>query len=271
MNAFQPVRKVLANATGKSISEASAWRIPTVRDLLDLYNIRAAKYLSQNFILNTNLLKTIASTLGNDISNQIVLEIGPGPGNLTRSILELPHDSETKLFVVEKDKRFIPLLNLLNDYHDERMNIIMNDVLRFQNVEDIVASHINPSSNTLDNSKLLSYNAVQLIGNLPFNISSPLLFLMLKKMSEKKGLLSHPNVELSFMFQKEVAQRIVAAPNTDHSSRLSVVSQFVCDTEIQMDIDSKWFLPRPEVNACMVKLRKKSKPVRDDSKIYKES
>jgi len=225
--------------------------LPTVNDLLRMYNIRAKKQFSQNFILDPRLLNRIAGRCGN-LQGRHVIEVGPGPGGITRSLLGL---GATRVAVIEKDPRFRETLQYLNTACGNRLDIHIGDVLSF-NMENLFSDKLRKSWNE-------EQEEVKLIGNLPFNVSTLLLVKWIKLMSEHSNLFSYGRVPLVLTFQHEVAQRIIAPPNDLQRSRLSIVCQNWARCEYEFIIPGGAFLPKPEVDVGVVSIKPLVKPYID--------
>ncbi len=189
--------------------------------------MRSKKSLGQNFLSNVDLLNDIVNE-GNISSNDIILEIGPGTGNLTNEILK---KNPKKLIVVEKDS---DLTKLLIQKFDKKIDIINNDILKCY-------------------SNFKFERPVIVYGNLPYNISTKILisFIKLEKLNKyfKKFI---------FIFQKEVADRIVAEINTRNYGRLSILTSWKMSCEKILDIDPRYFNPKPKVWSSLVVITPKS-------------
>lgn len=197
---------------------------PKIKDIITQYNINADKKLGQNFLFDQNLTDKIVRLSG-DLGGKTVIEIGPGPGLLTRSILS---SSVKKLVSIEKDIRCI---NALNDYlapHcDQRLSIIEDDALK----SDIYYNQ---------NGKVI------IIANLPYNISTELLFRWLDNIDYFDSF--------TLMFQKEVAMRILARPRTKEYGRVSIKTQMMCDVDLGFHLPANAFFPPPKVTSSVVKI-----------------
>ena len=182
--------------------------------------IKAKKSLGQNFLIDKNILEKITNTT--HISNKTVLEIGPGTGNLTSYILK---KNPKKMFVIEKDNE---LASNLNNQFNKKINIINDDVLK------------------IDETKLFK-DKVIVFGNLPYNISTEIL---------SKWIINLKNDFwfecLILMFQKEVANRIIAEFNTSNYGRLSIICNWKLNIEKICDIKPESFSPRPKVNSSLL-------------------
>ena len=182
--------------------------------------IKAKKSLGQNFLIDKNVLEKITNTT--HISNKTVLEIGPGTGNLTSFILK---KKPKKMFVIEKDNE---LASNLNNQFNKKINIINDDVLK------------------IDETKLFK-DKVIVFGNLPYNISTEIL---------SKWIINLKNDFwfecLILMFQKEVANRIIAEFNTSNYGRLSIICNWKLNIEKICDIKPESFSPRPKVNSSLL-------------------
>ena len=173
----------------------------------------------------------------------VILEIGPGPGSLTRSLLKRAHAG--MILGIEKDARFKPVLDQLQEAVDPRFRYIMGDALNVSS--DQLMHHLNlmPGDG----------KTLHITGNLPFNIATQLLVHWLEQLYAQSGVFEHERrVELTLMFQKEVAERIVASPKTPHRSKLSVLVQSLCKTSITHNVPASVFYPKPKVDASIVRL-----------------
>lgn len=204
--------------------------LPTIRDLIRLYKLRALKQFSQNFLMDERLTDKIVRAAGR-IENGYVIEIGPGPGSITRSILR---QYPKHLVVVEKDRRFMPTLEILKESVDNviQMDIVRDDILNYR------CEHAFPDCQATNwNDKNLPN--VHLIGNLPFAISTRLLINWIRDMSLRKGAWTYGRSSLTLTFQLEVAQRIVAGMADDQRCRLSLMSQLWAKPELRFVIPGK--------------------------------
>lgn len=223
--------------------------LPTIRDLVRLYKLRAIKQLSQNFLMDERLTDKIVRSAGK-IKNAHVCEIGPGPGGITRSILKRNPQS---LILVEKDPRFLPTLELLQEAcaSHTKVNIEVGDILQynfeegFKDVREFDWYHAPPP--------------IHLIGNLPFSVSTILIIKWLKNISERKSAWKFGRTQMTLTFQKEVAERIVALASDTQRCRLSVICQMWCEPELKFIIPGKAFVPKPDVDVGVVTL----KPLKD--------
>ena len=202
----------------------------TLRQTVDDYALMAKKALGQNFLLDQNITdKIISKSLEKqglkDFEAKNVLEIGPGPGGLTRAILMR---QPAKLSVVEMDERCINIMQDLKRESGCDIDILNLDALKF----DIQS---------------LKNLPVQIVSNLPYNISVPLLTGWLKNIE---------NIEaMTLMFQKEVAERIMAAPKTKEYGRLSVLAQLVCRIDKLLTLNPNCFVPAPKIFSTVLLFR----------------
>ncbi|KAJ1505290.1 Dimethyladenosine transferase 1, mitochondrial, partial [Coelomomyces lativittatus] len=213
-----------------------------------LYGIQAKSELSQNFLFEPSISDKIVRSVNPDnstsaLSNALIIEVGAGPGLLTRSILK----AHPGYFIaIEKDRRFLPMLNQLANISPCPMHIIHGDALNIQ-LKDLIA-HPSTSSSSVPASPIsLTLEKTQIIGNLPFNIATPLFFKYLHECNAQMGM--------TLMFQKEVAERMLAKPSTPQRSRLSVVVQAMCDPMLVCNVPHRHFIPRPKVDAAVVKFQ----------------
>ena len=208
--------------------------LPPLRDVIRDYDLRASKVLGQNFILDLNLTRRIARTAGQSGSSPLnkILEIGPGPGGLTRGLLMEGADHVT---VIEADERFRPALEDISKAYPDKLSVVMGDALK-----------INPNE--------IFEGGYKIVANLPYNIATPLLIKWLSQSPIRWD-------SLTLMFQKEVAQRICAQPGDDAYGRLAVLSNWLADTTIEFDISADVFVPPPKVTSTIVTLVPREQPL----------
>ncbi len=204
--------------------------LPPLRDVIARYNLRAEKKLGQNFLLDQNITDKIVRAAG-DLSHYHILEIGPGPGGLTRSLLESPARTIT---AIEFDPRAVEALQELKTVYPTRLHIIADDALSIRETLLVPAPRV-------------------IVANLPYNISTVLLLKWLAQIAQDKNTYSH----MVLMFQKEVAQRITAGVSTSSYGRLSVMTQYLCDAACMFDLPPSAFTPPPKVTSTIIKLTPK--------------
>ncbi|MEM6480624.1 MAG: 16S rRNA (adenine(1518)-N(6)/adenine(1519)-N(6))-dimethyltransferase RsmA [Pseudomonadota bacterium] len=207
--------------------------LPPLRDVIATYDLRAKKSLGQNFLLDLNLTAKIAREAG-ELRDADVLEIGPGPGGLTRGLLA---SGARRVVAVEKDKRCLPALEEIARAYPGRLDIIEGDALAL----DLVA-HLRPP--------------VKIVANLPYNVGTELLV----------RWLTPPNwppfwQSLTLMFQREVAERIVAKPGSRAYGRLAVLAGWKTNARIALVLPPEAFTPPPKVSSAVVHLVAKNKPL----------
>jgi 16S rRNA (adenine1518-N6/adenine1519-N6)-dimethyltransferase len=196
-------------------------QLPPLRDVLAAAGIAARKSFGQHFLLDLNITRKIARLAG-PLDGQPVIEIGPGPGGLTRALLE----AGASVVAIEMDPRFIPLLDDLATHADGRLRVVQADALK------------------IDPATLPAGAAI--VANLPYNVATPLLI----------GWLTGPlnPVSMTLMFQKEVAERIVAAPGSKAYGRLGILAQALCEAHVVMELPARAFTPPPKVDSAVVRL-----------------
>ncbi|XP_069157831.1 dimethyladenosine transferase 1, mitochondrial [Procambarus clarkii] len=210
--------------------------LPSTSDLVKLYNLRATKQLGQNFLMDHKLTSKIVRS-GGRVRDCHVCEVGPGPGGITRSILE---QGAAHLTVLEKDPRFIPTLELLKDASNGKLDIELGDVLTF-NMEKIFSPDlVQPWEGRPPK--------IHLIGNLPFNVATPLIIRWLRDISLKRNAWVNGRVRMTLTFQLEVVQRMVAPPGHHQRCRLSVMCQNWCQVTHKFTIPGRAFVPKPDVD-----------------------
>jgi dimethyladenosine transferase 1 len=207
--------------------------------------------MSQNFLMDERLTDKIVRAAGN-ITDHFVVEVGPGPGGITRSIIR---KSPRHLVVVEKDRRFLPTLELLQETTQNymKMDIVQGDILKFH-IDNVFPEC--PQTEWQDRRA-----PVHLIGNLPFAISTRLLINWLRDMSFHTGAWSYGRASLTLTFQKEVAERIVAPIDSDQRCRLSVMNQIWSKPLLKFIIPGTAFVPKPEVDVGVVTIHALKEPL----------
>ncbi|XP_003748410.1 dimethyladenosine transferase 1, mitochondrial [Galendromus occidentalis] len=223
--------------------------LPTPAELLRLYRLKALKQMSQNFLLDPRICRKLIRSAGN-LHKAHVIEVGPGPGNLTRPILELGATCS----VIEKDLRFMPCLDLLAEAAEGRLKVIHGDVLTYPIHSEIPPELARPWESEKP-------PRIHLIGNLPFAISTVLLVKWLKEISERSGPWQFGRVRMTLTFQKEVSTRITLGDIDMEKCRLSIISQGYCEVEECFTIVGGSFVPPPLVDVGVVKLVPRVKPV----------
>ena len=183
--------------------------------------IKAKKSLGQNFLIDKNIIKSIVN-VGDVKKNNVILEVGPGTGNLTEYILK---KNPKKIFVIEKDSN---LVNLLNGKFSDKINILNKDVLKFD----------------LNN---ISKEKIIIFGNLPYNISTQILTQWITTHEKFKCY-----KKLILMFQKEVADRILAKTNSRNYGRLSIISNWRLNIKKEFNISPQCFFPKPKVDSTLL-------------------
>ncbi len=200
--------------------------LPPLREVIASHGLRAEKKLGQNFLLDRNITDKIVRLAG-DFKDTTVFEIGPGPGGLTRSLLAA---NAKKVIAIEFDDRAVRALEELRVASGERLEVIQGDALE-------------------TNLMALSEGPRAIVANLPYNIATPLLVGWLRQMREIPDAYD----SMSLMFQKEVAERIAAAPRTKAYGRLAVLAQWLCEAKKVYDLPPSAFTPPPKVSSAVVK------------------
>ena len=201
-----------------------------IKSFLQRYEIRPKKKYGQNFIFEKNILNKIVDNI-EPLKKFLIIEIGPGPGGLTNILLER---APKNLLLVEKDIAFKKVLaDLAKRYSTTNTKMIFEDIL----------------STNLFELDLVKKNKIKFISNLPYYISTKILMKILPFNSNV--------VEAVFMFQKEVAERILSKPHSKNYSKLSVITQYSCDIKKIMNIKSNVFFPKPDVDSCVLSFKPK--------------
>ncbi|HBZ44799.1 MAG TPA: 16S rRNA (adenine(1518)-N(6)/adenine(1519)-N(6))-dimethyltransferase [Maritimibacter sp.] len=200
--------------------------LPPLRDVIATHDLRAKKALGQNFLLDLNLTARIARSAG-DLSGSDVLEIGPGPGGLTRGLLA---EGARHVLAIEKDSRAMAALAEIADHYPGRLEVMNADALEVD-----VEAHLTPP--------------IRICANLPYNVGTELLTRWLTPKTWPPFWTS-----LTLMFQREVANRIVAEPGSKAYGRLAILSQWRTDPRIVMELPPEAFTPAPKVHSAVVHL-----------------
>lgn len=214
--------------------------LPPLRDVIERHGLQAKKSLGQNFLLDLNLTGKIARAAG-DLSQTTVVEVGPGPGGLTRALLM--HGAK-KVVAIERDERCLEALADVSAHYPGRLEVISGDAL------------------TTDFSALApAGEPLRIVANLPYNIGTELLVRWLTVAQWPPFYQS-----MTLMFQREVAERIVARPGTDHYGRLGVLAGWRTDAKIAFDVPPQAFTPPPKVTSSVVHLVPRETPLPADVK-----
>ena len=200
--------------------------LPPLREVIAAHELAAKKSLGQNFLLDLNLTAKIARLAG-DLSGADVLEIGPGPGGLTRGLLA---EGARRVLAIEKDPRCMPALAEIAAYYPDRLIAINGDALTVNPLE-----HLRPP--------------IKIAANLPYNVGTELLVQWLTPPEWPPFWES-----LTLMFQLEVAQRIIATPGSKAYGRLALLAQWRTNPKIVMELPPEAFSPPPKVNSAVVHL-----------------
>ena len=206
--------------------------LPPIRTVLAEHNLKAKKSLGQNFLLDLNLTSKIARQAG-DLSQCDVLEIGPGPGGLTRGLLA---EQARHVVVIEKDRRCIAALREIQNAFPQRVTVLEGDALLLNPLNHLKAP-------------------IKVVANLPYNVGTDLLVRWLTPKYWPPFWDS-----LTLMFQKEVAERIVAQVASRAYSRLSILAQWRAEAQIVMQLPPSVFTPPPKVSSAVVHLKALKKP-----------
>jgi 16S rRNA (adenine1518-N6/adenine1519-N6)-dimethyltransferase len=207
--------------------------LPPLRDVIRQHDLRAKKSLGQNFLLDLNLTARIARAAA-PLDAATIIEIGPGPGGLTRALLA---EGAKRVIAVERDERAIGALQEIEAHYPGRLTVIAGDALDF------------------DPREHLDGGPARIVANLPYNIATPLLI---------GWLTAEPwppwYDQMVLMFQREVAERLVAAPGSKTYGRLSVLTGWRTQAKILFDVAPSAFVPAPKVTSSVVRLVPRAEP-----------
>lgn len=205
-------------------------RLPPLREIVGRFDITAQKWLGQHFLFDLNLTRRVVSAAGN-LTDINVIEIGAGPGGLTRALLE---SSARHVYAVERDPRAVAALRELAQHADGRLTVLDADALEINLTKAIPGPR-------------------QVVANLPYNIGTQLLINWLMQADQF--------LAFTLMFQKEVAERIVATPGNKAYGRISVISQWLTKARIMFDIPASAFVPPPNVTSSVIHMVVRPKPL----------
>lgn len=198
--------------------------LPPIRDVIKRHSLAASKALGQNFLLDEQLLARIAALPG-DLTGARVLEVGPGPGGLTRALLR----AGAKVTAIEMDRRCLPALAELGESFPDQLTVIQSDALK------------------LDHNAVMGGAPFHVLSNLPYNVGTALFVRWLS------GEAWPPQWQsLTLMFQREVAERITASAGDDAYGRLAVLAQWRSDARLAMKVHRSAFTPAPKVMSAIV-------------------
>ncbi|MBD8553060.1 16S rRNA (adenine(1518)-N(6)/adenine(1519)-N(6))-dimethyltransferase RsmA [Rhizobium sp. CFBP 8762] len=208
--------------------------LPPLRDVVQKHGLDARKALGQNFLFDLNLTQKIARTAGS-LKDTTVIEVGPGPGGLTRAILSM---EAKKVIAVERDPRCLPVLQEISNHYPGRLEVIEGDALK------------------TDFETLVTEGPVKIIANLPYNVGTQLLVNWLLPQTWPPFYDS-----MTLMFQREVGERIVAQAGDDAYGRLGVLAGWRTDAHMAFDVPAQAFSPPPKVTSTVVHLVPKTNPI----------
>ena len=207
--------------------------LPPLSQVLRDHDLIPKKSLGQNFLLDLNLTAKIARQAG-DLTGCDVLEVGPGPGGLTRGLLA---EGARRVLAVEKDSRCLPALSEIETAYPGRLHVINADALELDPLE-----HLTPP--------------IRVVANLPYNVGTELLVRWLTPDNWPPYWDS-----LTLMFQKEVAQRITAVPGNKAYGRLAILTQWRCQAQVVLTLPPEAFTPPPKVHSAVVHLIRRAEPL----------
>ena len=210
--------------------KCSATALPPLREVIARHGIIAQRRLGQNFLLDLNLTARIARAAGG-LDQATVIEIGAGPGGLTRALLAA---GARRVIAIERDRRCLAALDELAAAHPSRLELVKSDALEVDPVT-------------------LSQPPRKLVANLPYNIATRLLVGWLDRIREYESL--------TLMFQREVAERLIAPPRSKSYGRLSVLLQWVAEARILFDVPARAFVPSPKVTSSVLRIIPRAEPL----------
>ena len=203
--------------------------LPPLRDVIARHGLLADKSLGQHFLLDLNLCARIARTAG-DVTRGTTIEVGPGPGGLTRALLE----AGAQVIAIEKDARCAPLLAELGAAYPGKLEVIAGDAMKID-------------------AATLGAAPRRIVANLPYNVATELLFGWLENVAAFESM--------TLMFQREVALRIAADPGSKTYGRISIMAQWLCEVGGAFDINPRAFTPPPQVDSSVITLHPRPQPL----------
>jgi len=209
--------------------------LPPLREVIARHGLGARHRLGQHFLLDLNLTAKIARAAG-DLSRGTTIEIGPGPGGLTRALLDA---GAQHVLAVELDPRCLPALAEIGAAYPDRLTVIEGDALKLDPAAEAEARHL-PAPR-------------RIVANLPYNVATPLLLGWLARIERYESL--------TLMFQKEVAERLAALPRTKSYGRLAIAAQWRCHVERMFTLPPRAFVPPPKVESTVVRLVPRPAPL----------
>ena len=207
--------------------------LPPLRDVISRYGLRAKKSFGQHFLLNLDMTSKIVREAG-DLEGSTVLEVGPGPGGLTRALLA---SGVERVVAIERDSRCIPALSEIASHYSGRLEVIEGDAL------------------AIDHSELVGSGPVHIVSNLPYNVATLLYVRWLTSPTWPPFFDS-----MTLMFQREVASRIVSSAGDKSWGRLGILTSFRCTSQKKFDVDSRCFVPPPRVTSSVISVRPRPEP-----------
>ncbi len=208
--------------------------IKKTREILSKYNLKADKRYGQNFLVNDKILQNIVDVANLD-SDDLVIEIGPGLGNLTEYLFK----TNAYPLLIEIDDKMIEVIK--DRFNDKEFTLLNADILK-TNIDDLVEQ--------IEKTKQVEFSNVKVVANLPYYITSPIIF---KLLQDSKRI-----NEIIIMIQKEVADRIIAIPKTKEYGILSIMTRYYAKASIEIEVSSSNFIPSPDVNSSVIKLTKQN-------------
>ena len=204
--------------------------LPPLREVIAAHGLSATKTLGQNFLLDLNLTGRIARAAA-PMDRGTVIEVGPGPGGLTRALLA---EGAAHLTVIERDRRCLPILADIEAAYPGRLTVVEGDAL------EVDVTTLGPGPR-------------KIVANLPYNVATPLLIGWLRKVREIDLMV--------LMFQKEVVDRLAAKPDSKAYGRLAVLAQWLCEVEPLFEVNPRAFTPPPKVTSTVVRLTPREEPL----------
>ncbi len=208
--------------------------LPPLREVIARYGLGARRSLGQHFLLDLNLTRRIARAAG-DLTAGTVIEVGPGPGGLTRALLD---EGARRVVAIEKDARCLAALAELSAAYPQRLEVVEADALQ------------------IDLSRVGS-RPRRIVANLPYNIATALLVMWLHRVAADPQAFAG----MTLMFQKEVADRLLARPRSKAYGRLTVLAQWLCNVRPLFDVPRTAFTPPPRVTSTVVSLAPRTAPL----------
>jgi 16S rRNA (adenine1518-N6/adenine1519-N6)-dimethyltransferase len=241
--------------------------LPPLREVIRRHNLSAKKSLGQNFLLDLNLTARIARAAG-PLEHSTIVEVGAGPGGLTRALLA---EGAQRVIAIERDTRAIAALSEIAEHYPGRLRIVAADAVELDARDYLergscvqITSNETSTKNPhrAEEAAAAAQSAIRVVANLPYNIATKLLISWIRTEPWPPWY-----DQLVLMFQREVAERIIAKPGHKTYGRLSVITQWRCEAKILFDVSPSAFVPQPKVTSSLMRIVPRRDPLPCDCRL----